>query len=380
MRKKHMIQEKRDWCWVLAIAVMAWSSSVSADPGPPAKTDRTAATISAAELAKLLACDRIGAPPSAPHFPFDAVAAKKYQQDYAMWLGVPTSIRYFAGQEFVLVPPGQFLMGSPADEPGHATTNYDETQHPVRLTQAFYLARHETTVGQFRAFVERTQYVTDGERNDGGNVHDELAVWQHRPGTNWRRPGYAGPFLLADNHPVGHVSHTDAVAHCRWLNENGVDAVRYTLPTEAEWEWACRAGSATRFWWGDAVDASGKVANVGDAKLREVHPKWPREVMPMNDGHAFPAPVGSFRANAFGLHDMLGNVWEFCSTRFGKYPAELTTNPGDLAPDRGFAVRGGGWSNIPNDARCATRNADPPHFCHSNLGVRVAIKLNVRQN
>ena len=101
--------------------------------------------------------------------------------------------------------------------------------------------------------------------------------------------------------------------------------------------------------------------------------------MPMNDGHAFPAPVGTYRANAFGLHDMLGNVWEFCSTRFDKYPTELTTNPGDLAPDRGFAVRGGGWSNTPQDARCATRNADPPHFCHSNLGFRVAIKLNAIQ-
>lgn len=375
-----MSRTKHDWPWALAIVAMIWSSGVFADPGSPAKPVEAAATISAAELAKLLARDRNGAPPSAPQFPFDAAAAKKYQQDYATWLGVPTSIRNSAGQELVLVPPGQFLMGSPVDEPGHATTSYDETRHPVRLTQAFYLARHETTVGQFRAFVERTQYVTDGERNDGGHAHDELAEWKHRPGTNWRRPRFAGPFSLADQHPVVHVSHTDAAAYCRWLNENSVVSVRYTLPTEAEWEWACRAGAATRFWWGDAIDASGKVANVGDAKLREVHPKWPREVMPMNDGHAFPAPVGSYRANAFGLHDMLGNVWEFCSTRFGRYPTELTTDPGDLSSDRGFAVRGGGWSNTPNDARCATRNADPPHFCHSNLGFRVAIKLIASQN
>lgn len=352
---------------VLAFAMLFLSSVVFADPGSPS------------DLAKLLERARNGSPPSAPQFPFDAAAATKYQQDYAKWLGVPMSIRIPTGQEFVLVPPGQFLMGSPADEPGHVTTNYDETQHPVRLTKAFYLARHETTVGQFRAFVERTKYVTDGERNDGGHAHDELAVWKHRAGTNWQRPGYAAPFKLEDNHPVVHVSHTDALAYCRWLNEIGVDSVRFALPTEAEWEWACRAGAATRFWWGDAVDASGKMSNVGDAKLREVHPKWPREVMPMNDGHAFPAPVGSYRANAFGLHDMLGNVWEFCSTRFGKSSTELTTDPGDLSPDRGFAVRGGGWSNTPQDVRCATRNADPPHFCHSNLGFRVAIKLQVNQ-
>ena len=376
-----MIRNNLNWCLVLAIATGLSSTCLFADPGSPAKSDGSgaAAAISARELERLLVRESNGEPPSAPAFPFDAAAAKKYQLDYATWLRVPTSIRNHVGQEFVLVPPGQFLMGSPVDEPGHATTSYDETQHLVGLTQPFYLARHETTVRQFRAFVEQTKYVTDGERNDGGHAHDELAVWQHRAGTNWRRPGYAGPFSLADNHPVVHVSHTDAVAFCRWLNDNnnGTDSVHYDLPREAEWEWACRAGAATRFWWGDAVDASGKVVNVGDAKLREVHPQWPRVVMPMNDGHAFPAPVGTYRANAFGLHDMLGNVWEFCSTRFGKYPTEFTVDPRDLAPDRGFAVRGGGWSNTPQDARCATRNADPPHFCHSNLGFRVAIKLDL---
>jgi sulfatase modifying factor 1 len=106
-----------------------------------------------------------------------------------------------------------------------------------------------------------------------------------------------------------------------------------------------------------------------------VHPGWPRTVMPMNDGHAFLAPTGSYRANAFGLYDMLGNVWEFCSTRAGRYPARPVTDPGDADARRGFAVRGGGWSNSAADVRCATRNADPPHFGHSNLGFRVAVQL-----
>jgi formylglycine-generating enzyme required for sulfatase activity len=274
--------------------------------------------------------------------------------------------------EFVLIPPGEFVMGSPTDEPGRAD---DEVAHRVRLTKAFYLAKHETMFTQFRAFVEETKYDTDGEKNGGGHAHDEQAEWKHRAGTNWRKPGFAGEFKHNDRHPVVHVSHTDALAFAKWLASAASDEMDVTLPTEAEWEWACRAGTATRFTWGEDVDATGKVANVGDERLKEVQPRWPREIMPMNDGHAFLAPVGSYRANGFQLHDMLGNVWEFCSTRAGPYPREDSTDPGDLATGRGFAVRGGGWSNIARDVRSATRNADPPHFCHSNLGFRVTLKL-----
>jgi formylglycine-generating enzyme required for sulfatase activity len=270
-------------------------------------------------------------------------------------------------------------MGSPEDEPGRNGGYEEGPRHEVTLTRPFYLGKHEVTVGQFRRFVEATKYITDGERNGGGNAHDDKAVWKHRPGTNWRKPGYVGPFELKDGHPVVHVSHTDAMAFCRWLREQprGVDepAGVYGLPTEAQWEWACRAGSGERFWWGADEDRSGKVANVGDRSLKRVHPDWPRTVMPMDDGHAFVAPVGSYRANGFGLHDMLGNVWEFCSTHHGRYPKGPVTDPEDGDPKRGFAVRGGGWSNEARDVRCATRNADPPHFCHSNLGFRVALVL-----
>lgn len=96
--------------------------------------------------------------------------------------------------------------------------------------------------------------------------------------------------------------------------------------------------------------------------------------MDMDDGHAFAAPVGRYRPNVFGLHDMLGNVWEFCSTRHGAYPKEDTTDPGDLGKQESYSVRGGGWSNVAADARCATRNSDPPKFGHSNLGFRVVLR------
>jgi formylglycine-generating enzyme required for sulfatase activity len=328
-----------------------------------------------------------GRAPSAPEFPFDAAVARKYQHAYAKWTGLPVALVNRVGMTLTLIPPGTFLMGSPANEPGHAESPYDETHHPVRLTRPFYLSKYETTLGQFSRFVKQVGYVTDGERNGGGHAHDEKAVWKHRPGTSWRKPGFAGPFELMDEQPVVHVSHADAGAFCTWLGKQQIISTsakpqasderlaKYRLPTEAEWEWSCRAGSSSRYWWGAELAKTGDVSNVGDRTLKRVHPQWPRKTMPMDDGHAFVAPVGSYRANGFGLHDMLGNVWEFCATRYGAFPKELDVDPSDLSAKRGFAVRGGGWSNHPNDARSATRNTDPPNFCHSNLGFRVALHL-----
>lgn len=272
---------------------------------------------------------------------------------------------------FVLIPAGTFLMGSPVDEPGRKP---DELQHQVTITRAFYLGRCEVTVAEFRRFVAATGYVTEVEKAGGGNAHDAKAVWKHTPGTSWKKPGYAGPFAQTDLHPVVHVSHLDALAYCDWLNKATPESGWiYGLPTEAEWEYACRAGTTTRYWWGNDPDTTGKVVNAGDQALKAVHPDWPRPILPMNDRHAYPAPVGSYRQNAFGLHDMLGNVWELCATRHGAYPKGPSSDPGDLGSQESYDVRGGGWSNEPADLRCAARNADPPKFGHSNLGFRVAL-------
>lgn len=326
----------------------------------------------------LAALPRNGPVPEPPPFPFAAEAARQYQQRYAKWAGLPLRFRNRAGMPMVLIPPGTFQMGSPESESGHRESAYDETRHQVQLTQPFYLAAHEVTVGQFRRFVHETGYVSDVEKKGGGNAHDAKAVWKHRPGTQWRAPGFAGPFELHESHPVVHVSHADARVFCEWLGriaDLSAKATPYMLPTEAQWEWASRAGSGDRFWWGPDLDSTGRVANVGDRALKQAQPEWPRDIMPTSDGAAFVAKVGSYRPNAFGLHDTLGNVWEFCATRYGPYPRERSVDPGDLDPQRGFAVRGGGWSNQPADVRCAARNADPPHFGHSNLGFRVAWPL-----
>src|SRR5262249_37194638 len=142
------------------------------------------------------------------------------------------------------------------------------------------------------------------------------------------------------------------------------------LPTEAEWEWACRAGSGDRFWWGPDEDTTGKVANVGDKSLKKVHPDWPRTIMPMDDGHAFLAPVGSYRPNGFGRPEVLGNVGEFCPTRYAKYRKKPRPAPRAGEARRGSAGRGGGGPNTADVCRCPGRTADPPHFGHSNLGFR----------
>lgn len=315
---------------------------------------------------------RLRKPPDPPKFPFTRLQAVRYQKAFARWAGLPIEATNGDGIKLVLVPPGTFRMGSPVNETGRKK---DEGPVIVTLTRPVYVGKVEVTVGQFRNFVKRTKHITDGERNGGGHAHDAKAVWIHRAGTWWQKPGYAGPYKLQDNHPVVHVSHTDAMAFCRWLSERGGSRLKYSLPAEAQWEWACRAGSGDRFWWGDAEDSSGKRINVGDKSLKRVHPAWPRKIMAMDDGHAFVAPVGSYSANAWGLHDMLGNVWEFCSTKAGPYPKGPVRDMGDLDVKRGFAVRGGGWSNEAHDCRCATRNADPPRFCHSNLGFRVTLVL-----
>ncbi len=353
---KGAIHIARTFAWCLVWPAMVIPTATGDDPKPTTARQRNVV---------------------APSFPFDVATAARYQAEYAKQVALPMEFVNGAAIKLVLIPPGTFVMGSPEDEPGHNAHGYDETPHSVTLTRPFYLSKYETTVGQFRRFVATTDYVADSEKNGGGHAHDAAAVWKLRPGMSWQKPGYAGPFELSNAHPVVQVSHADATAFCRWLNEkprgDSEPAGTYALPTEAQWEWACRAGNAARYWWGNDEDATGRVANVGDRMLKWVQPEWPRTVMAMDDQHAFAAPVGSYQPNPFRLHDMLGNVWEFCATRYGPYPKQAVTDPGDGDPQRGFAVRGGGWSNEPVDVRCASRTADPPHFTHSNLGFRVAL-------
>lgn len=211
------------------------------------------------------------------------------------------------GMEFVELPAGEFEMGAARSD---TDANPDERpQHQAVIERPFSMAIHETTVGQFRRFVEATGYRTAAERSEEGGFafNADTQRLEPRPDANWQNTG----FSQDDSHPVVNVNWNDAVAFCDWLSKT--EGVAHRLPSEAEWEYGCRARSTTRWFYGESADCLAGAANICDASLRAAYPfaKWATE---WNDGHAFTAPVGSFPPNAFGLYDLHGNVFEWCQT------------------------------------------------------------------
>lgn len=257
-----------------------------------------------------------------------------------------------------------FTMGSPKGELGVMS---DETEHAVTLNSDYYLGVTPVTRGQFAAFVTDTGVRTDAEEGAGGTGWDQdQKDWIRDKKFSWRNPGHA----QTDEHPVVNVSWNDALAFCNWLGKK--DGQEYRLPTEAEWEFACRAGSTTRFGFGDDGEAMSKYANVADAKFREITGMtWG---IKKSDGYAFTAPVAQFQPNAFGLFDLHGNAMQWCSDVFGDYPKEPVTDP--RGPEAGAnsprVIRGGCWRNEPVYCRSASRYKSPPTGAGLSTGFRLA--------
>jgi formylglycine-generating enzyme required for sulfatase activity len=243
----------------------------------------------------------------------------------------------FQGPEMVWIPAGRFRMGDL-----HGDGDYDEKPvHDVEIARTFAMSRREITVAEFREFVTATAYVTEAERDGGCMVQG---------GKSWHEPKYS----QTGDHPVVCVSWNDANAYVRWLAAQTGKA--YRLPTEAEWEYAARGGTATRYSWGDDF-VPGRANCWGCLPPEMFH--WT-------------VPVGSFPPNAFGLFDLEGNVWELTSSEWsGRYEGL------DLAPsthdERGGtrAIRGGGWFNGPPDIRPANRGGVPPTDRYNTMGIRV---------
>jgi formylglycine-generating enzyme required for sulfatase activity len=275
-----------------------------------------------------------------------------------------------ATMRFVRVKAGTFRMGSPKDEKGR---DEDETQHEVTITTDFYLGLSTVTRGQFRAFVDDTKHQTDAEADGKGGYGWDAAAkdWKQDPKYTWRSVG----FDQTDEHPVVNVSWNDAIAFCEWLSKK-VGAT-FRLPSEAEWEFACRAGTTTRFSFGDDEEDLWKYANVADKEFRAATGKdWG---INGSDGYGFTAPVGQFRANGWGLHDMHGNVWQWCADYYGPYdkvdgskdPLQSTKHTDNSSR----VVRGGSWNISPLYCRAACRYWYAPAYRGSNCGFRVCFRL-----
>ena len=262
-------------------------------------------------------------------------------------LPIPEPSRDYREPEMKLIRGGTFSMGSPASEKGRYD---DEEPHSVRVGD-FYLGKTEVTVGEFKRFVQAKGYRTTAETNGKGCRFWNGSEWADGVDKNWKRPG----FSQTDQHPVACVSFDDAMAYAQWLSS--VTGKRYGLPTEAQWEYAARAGTQTSRYWGN--DIGNNQANCDGCGSQ-----WD------NKGTA---PVGRFRANGFGLNDMLGNVWEWTCFEYDKSYAggkeQRCVTTGSRAKR---ALRGGSWFYLPRGVRSAFRFWLTPTYRGSSVGFRLS--------
>ena len=230
---------------------------------------------------------------------------------------VPGETRVFHGIEFQWCPAGTFTMGSPANEEGREA---DETEHQVTLTKGFWLGTYEVTQAQWQSVM-------------GSSPSD-----------------FSGA-----SRPVEKVSWDDVQGFLTRLNRGiGLFRAEYRLPTEAEWEYAYRAGTTTRFYWGDDLNetAIDDYAWYGQF-LGETH------------------PVGDKLPNPWGLYDMSGNVYEWCQDWYGDYPAGPVTDPQGPPPDTNRVLRGGSWAAVPESCRAAYRDSDTSDYPSFLIGFRL---------
>nr|VFJ54391.1 MAG: Formylglycine-generating enzyme, required for sulfatase activity, contains SUMF1/FGE domain [Candidatus Kentron sp. DK] len=253
------------------------------------------------------------------------------------------------GPEMVDIRGGCFQMGSPASEEGRRNT---ERQHRV-CVEDFSLGKYEVTVAEFRRFVDTTGYRTDAETVKGCYFFDvHNLIWKQHSWANWKKPTEAR--VNTDRDPVSCMSWNDSVAYIDWMNRETKG--NYRLPTEAEWEYAARAGTTTRFFWGDDEASICTYANGADQSLRKHFPERKPSSSSCQDGNTFMAPVGSFQANGFGLYDTSGNVAEWtCSL----YKADFDGNEMRCAAKEMIGmhtVRGGAWLDASRYLRSAIRS------------------------
>src|SRR5690554_6022618 len=322
-------------------------------------------------------------------------------EDKVKWVDLGENVAL----EMVYIPPGEFKMGSTPEEkawatgieggaqPGTDRESYEgEQPRPMRVKEAFWMGRTEVTVGQFKRFVEETGYVSDAEKPGGvTQVFDpEWKIsgiapphpWIKMEGKSWKDPNFGFP--LRDSYPVVSVSWNDGRAFCKWLTDKERKAGRlpggmeYRLPTEAEWEYSCRGGKeSTYFWWGNDLSEGEGRFNISAVDFLPGRNKiWPLANAPWSDGYAFVSPVDNYGErgrNGFGLADMLGNVWEIVLDHFDPKGGHETLH---LANGEHYrpVCRGGNYFDVPGNARCAVRlGLQSTSYSDSRDGFRIAL-------
>lgn len=272
------------------------------------------------------------------------------------------------GPELVVVPRGRFQMGSPRDERGRKAN--EGPRHAVQIDRGFALAARETSVAEFRRFIEATGHRTSAHQRGNSLVYDERSgTMIERSRVTWRND-YAGE-RARDDDPVLHVSWNDAQAYADWLTLQ--TGQLYRLPSEAEFEHALRAGGQTRYPWGEEAPAR-LVGNVtGEGDRSRSRRSWNKALPGYSDGFWGPAPVGRFPANAFGLFDLEGNVSEWVTDcwhdSYARAPADGSAwvNPGCTQR----VIRGGSWASAPDQLRSAFRLAADADTPSARVGFRV---------
>jgi len=297
---------------------------------------------------------------AAPGWPFDAAEAKHRQE-----AGGPATRTVDLGDgvkmELTRIPAGSFVMGDSEGEPD------EQPPSAVTIAKPFWIGRCEVTNRQYACF---------------DPAHESR--FEHR-GSWIFSEDYLGYPLDGPDQPVVRVSWNRAMEFCRWLSQR--TGLPFTLPTEAQWEYACRAGTGTPCSYGSVDDDFSKSANLADVTIRDLaYRSWsprtldlvPREVR-FNDGSLVSAPVGRYKPNAWGLLDMHGNVAEWTRTAYRRYPLkeeDTRSDANDLAPR---SVRGGSWRDRPNRCRSSFRLSYAPYQRVFNVGFRVACEAALSQ-
>ncbi len=276
------------------------------------------------------------------------------------------------GPALVVMPHGQFMMGSPSGEPGHRPNEEPRTR--VRLERGFALGKTEVTLAQFARFINASGYQTSAEELGYSYRYFEKSGRLSRARKITWRDNFEGREAKPDE-PVIHVSWRDAQAYVDWLTAQTGEV--YRLPTEAEFEYALRAGGDTRFWWGSGNPEQAVENLTGDQDKSRRRTEWSKAIKGYGDGHWGPAPVASFVANPFGLYDMAGNVAEWVEDCWHDSYVRAP-NDGSAWVNRGCqqrVVRGGFWGGAPESYRSAYRSGYSPAQRGGAIGFRVARDL-----